>query len=252
MYQPASQIAFSNPVKIDESPLRQAMLLGAKFASACQGAIPVMQALTALQQAMNAETLTLARIVRDKSHYLIATTTNQHTLMDKRAAAFADDFEGGSGILTTGHILQDKSDRAQCALILQANPNFADILIVREGDMVMLTDFAAMAIPIWAARRGGIAIDAMSALRNPHRHQQGGANDVMVKGRILSAQNPAGLTPTEYRVAIALRDGLSPASIGKQLNMAMSTVRTHLRNVYGKTGLHSMLELTHRLHADTA
>ena len=54
------------------------------------------------------------------------------------------------------------------------------------------------------------------------------------------------------RVVLALGDGQSPAAIARDDGMAMPTVGTHLRNLYAKTGLRGMHELTHRLHADAA
>lgn len=45
-----------------------------------------------------------------------------------------------------------------------------------------------------------------------------------------------GLTPTQARVAVLLAEGLTAAQIGLRLGVALSTVRTHLRQVLGRLG----------------
>jgi len=44
-----------------------------------------------------------------------------------------------------------------------------------------------------------------------------------------------GLTQTESRVALALSEGLDPASVAKRFGLAMPTVRTHLSHIFDKT-----------------
>jgi DNA-binding NarL/FixJ family response regulator len=42
------------------------------------------------------------------------------------------------------------------------------------------------------------------------------------------------LTPTEYRVVTLMAEGLSVNEIAERTNTAVYTVRTHVRNIYGK------------------
>ena len=44
------------------------------------------------------------------------------------------------------------------------------------------------------------------------------------------------LTPTQARVAVLLADGMTAAEIGEKLGIALSTVRTHLRQVLSRLG----------------
>ncbi|MBF9028942.1 hypothetical protein HKCCE3408_00920 [Rhodobacterales bacterium HKCCE3408] len=51
----------------------------------------------------------------------------------------------------------------------------------------------------------------------------------------LSPDNPDRLTPAEQRVAELVARGLSPKVIASSLDLAVATVRTHLRRIYEKT-----------------
>ena len=56
-----------------------------------------------------------------------------------------------------------------------------------------------------------------------------------------------GLTATEARVAQALVSQLAPQEIADALDVAISTVRTHLRVAYSKVGATSQADLVRRL-----
>lgn len=51
------------------------------------------------------------------------------------------------------------------------------------------------------------------------------------------------LTPTEATVTLALRDHHDPLHVGAELGLAISTVRTHLKHVFAKTGTDSQRAL---------
>ena len=51
------------------------------------------------------------------------------------------------------------------------------------------------------------------------------------------------LTPAEIRTLERLLGGSSPAEIANELGVAMPTVRTHLSNIFGKTGTARQLDL---------
>lgn len=55
-----------------------------------------------------------------------------------------------------------------------------------------------------------------------------------------------GLTPTEAVVASALASGRSPQAVADSMNVSIGTVRTHIRRVFDKAGVHSLLELASR------
>jgi DNA-binding CsgD family transcriptional regulator len=64
---------------------------------------------------------------------------------------------------------------------------------------------------------------------------------------ILSFSNPARLSRAEYRVCMLCGRGLSPKAVRQELTISASTLRTHLRNIYAKTGTSCQAELVYRL-----
>ena len=64
---------------------------------------------------------------------------------------------------------------------------------------------------------------------------------------LLGMANPARLSRAEYRVCVLLSRGLSTKAIQSELAISASTLRTHLRNTYAKTGTQRQVELTVRL-----
>ena len=244
--------AFVEKTMFTTSATRRGMVLGAMFGAATQGALPLTRVLAALRDETGADAVTLLRVMRPGPIRRIATTAPPPAADDDAPAMFADGLRGSRGKLMGGVIIQDPDCRDRCGIVLIAQTSHIDLLVVAGGDPVALADFAAMAAPVWAMRRPGLVVDAIhGANAAPCKGPRPG-DDTVVTGCVLSAANPAGLTPTEIRVALALRDGLSPADVARTLAIAMPTVRTHLRNLYAKTGLRGMHELTHRLHADAA
>lgn len=64
---------------------------------------------------------------------------------------------------------------------------------------------------------------------------------------ILSPDNPAGLTGAELRVCVLVARGLAPKAVSAELGVSDTTVRTHLRKIYSKTGLDNYHMLARRL-----
>ena len=56
-----------------------------------------------------------------------------------------------------------------------------------------------------------------------------------------------GLTPTESRVAVAVATGRTVADTADALGCAATTVKTHLKRVYRKLGVHKQTELARRI-----
>lgn len=53
------------------------------------------------------------------------------------------------------------------------------------------------------------------------------------------------LSPREAEILVFLARGFSPAYIAKELVLSVSTVRTHVRNIYRKLGIGKREELIH-------
>ncbi|MEC8795400.1 MAG: helix-turn-helix transcriptional regulator, partial [Pseudomonadota bacterium] len=64
---------------------------------------------------------------------------------------------------------------------------------------------------------------------------------------ILSYENPCRLSRAEYRVCLMLSRGLSKPQIQSELAITNSTMRTHLRNIYAKTGTTGQSDLIYAL-----
>ncbi|MBU2360388.1 MAG: LuxR C-terminal-related transcriptional regulator [Alphaproteobacteria bacterium] len=243
----AAYHAYADSSPATDPAARRAMALGALFGAASHAGVPLTRALAALRQESRADVVCLLRVTGTVAARLIATTAAQPSLIDPRIAAFARRLCTDPAQLIAGHTLMDARTNGQCAVVLGVGTHHADLLILRNADPIVLSDFGAIATPIWAGRRPGLARKAIAALATGPQDDTPVAPDA-----ILSEANPAGLTPAERRIAMALRDGLSPAQIGTMLQIAMPTVRTHLRNIYNKTGLRGMHEVCHRLHTEAA
>jgi DNA-binding CsgD family transcriptional regulator len=61
--------------------------------------------------------------------------------------------------------------------------------------------------------------------------------------RETSLTNLHGLTPTQVRVALHLIDGGTVASCAEAMGVAESTVRTHLKSIFAKTGIRRQSQL---------
>lgn len=64
---------------------------------------------------------------------------------------------------------------------------------------------------------------------------------------VLCAENPAGLSRSEYRVCLLLSSGIAPSDLCGELTISRSTLRSHLRNIYAKTGTVNMQDLLYLL-----
>ncbi len=62
-----------------------------------------------------------------------------------------------------------------------------------------------------------------------------------------SAERLQGLTPREREIALLLRDGVSNKCLAQCLGLGLPTVKTHLLNLFRKTGARSRIELVKRL-----
>jgi DNA-binding CsgD family transcriptional regulator len=67
---------------------------------------------------------------------------------------------------------------------------------------------------------------------------------------ILSPDNPAGLTRSEFRVCALMREGMQTKRMARELAISPATLRAHLHAIYAKTGASGQVELVHRLSSD--
>ena len=101
----------------------------------------------------------------------------------------------------------------------------------------------------WKSRSMGLLVK--SCHRNAH-------SDLLADAKsgentdLLAVDNPCRLSRAEYRVCVLLSSGLNNEAILDELSIGISTLRTHLRNIYAKTETASQPELLQRLmlHAE--
>jgi DNA-binding CsgD family transcriptional regulator len=92
----------------------------------------------------------------------------------------------------------------------------------------------------WENRTGGLFSTALHEKCHPFVYKED-------KEPILGYTNPSHLSRAEFRVCMLLSGGLSIEAIISELSISMSTVRSHLRNIYSKTDTSSHAELVYRL-----
>lgn len=103
----------------------------------------------------------------------------------------------------------------------------------------LLNMVAGTFVRTWSNRAPGLYMEA--CLNN--RRARAAAPDAP----LLSMENPAQLSRAEYRVCVLLSKGQTAKRVESQLGISKSTLRTHLRNIYAKTGAGNMTELVYRL-----
>ncbi|MBV1867306.1 MAG: helix-turn-helix transcriptional regulator [Marinosulfonomonas sp.] len=91
----------------------------------------------------------------------------------------------------------------------------------------------------WASRQVGLITRTVINHRLP---SPGSMTNAPVKAP-LAIGNPAHLSRAEFRVCLLLSRGLSVAGVCSELDLAETTVRSHLRNIYAKTETSSLAEL---------
>lgn len=126
-------------------------------------------------------------------------------------------------------------------VLLGKNEKYADILFMACADPAVTELLGAELAYLWSARKKGIVSKLIG-------HEEDLEPTSVYP--LLSPENPYDLTRAEARICKSLADGLKPAEITERLHCSMPTVRTHLRNIYAKTGLNGMLAVVHKLHLD--
>lgn len=112
-----------------------------------------------------------------------------------------------------------------------------------EHNRVVLLTLAGTLSKAWQSRSLGAAKAVEISTRlavEPDAEQANTEN-------LLATDNPAGLSRCEYRVCLMVREGFLAKRIAVELDIAESTVRTHLRSIFSKAGVSSHIELLHRL-----
>lgn len=109
--------------------------------------------------------------------------------------------------------------------------------VLSEAERHLLCELGPMLARTWAMRKVGV----VSAVR------QSPARPEPTQARILATSNPARLSRAEFHICHLLGQGLTASEIADDLGRSEATIRSHLRSIYAKTGVHSLAQLTYRL-----
>lgn len=128
---------------------------------------------------------------------------------------------------------------------LESNARFIDTIEVhfehrlRAHQQLILNSLGPVLARTWQNRAQGLFTESLLRLA---------PTPVAVRlAPILSIENPARLSRAEYRVGLMLSRGLSVDHVKAELGIRDSTLRTHLGNLYAKTGSSNLSELVYRL-----
>ena len=147
-------------------------------------------------------------------------------------------------------------------VVIGANDAYTDFLELHFANPVLQSDRGLIASmgPVltesWKKRAQGKIEGILNGLLDLDAGEQGdGSNKIAdarpLQARILDPENPVGLTRCEFRICSLILEGNLPDEIPKILTVSKSTLRSHMRSIYLKTGVSGQVELIHRLHAAT-
>ena len=111
---------------------------------------------------------------------------------------------------------------------------------VSSAELAHLELIGPVLAECWGGRSLGLFSDALLSGSRSVRNARN-------SGEILSMENPCRLSRAEYRVCLLLSRGLNNKAVLSELSITMATLRTHLGNIYAKTGATSQSDLVHML-----
>ena len=135
------------------------------------------------------------------------------------------------------------------SIVLSNSKNGVDVLELQyrvaptQANCAIIELIAASLSRSWKNRLPGIAREQTPRLANEIEGDDGDC----VRQQILTHNNPSGLSRTEFRVCLMVRDGMKVSKIADSLGVETGTVRGHLSTIYSKVGVSGQLELLHRL-----
>lgn len=215
---------------LDLSPNEALVWLGVTAARAFEGHAEMTSVTEALRAICGADAVAIVRAI-ETGVETIAVSGNQ-----QRLRASSDAWLSTFGPLSDR---QDGGNGGMTAYNLEVSGGAAD-LILCAGPDAQGTNILASVMPtlrvLWNNRAQGV-VEATLASETTG----------FSRAHPLSDSNPCGLTRAERSVAEHVARGLRASEIARRLDCALPTVRTHLRNLYSKTGCAGIVELVHLL-----
>lgn len=239
------------------------------WALALQGQVPLRRGLLALAEAFGAEAIALARVGRQPGAVPRALVVDRRAgearvppVERSFAAALLGPYLARPRVGTAWYssLVDAKADPALAGL--QARRQLAELVVAVIGveekavhflelhfphrlsaeSHGLLTALTGTLVTMWAGRATGCFPEAL--LAGPP-----GRPEPQAAGPILSLGNPAQLSRAEFRVCTLLAAGLSTKRVREELGISQSTLRSHLRQIYAKTGTGNLADLLYRLLA---
>lgn len=241
------------------------------WCEALSGSIPLAEALAALVQGLGAEAGLIVRTqLRDPHPTRIATCDLLRGVPARPLhRSFADSYFGGAlGRARPGTIWQARAHADDATgdpalpewqaarrlteflvLVLASNSQSRDHIELHFRDPIspdtenslhaLLPDM----VRVWSHRRVGLITRTIVNHRLPGPRM----GEPAPRARILGDENPMRLSRAEFRVCVLLGTGLNAQAVAQELGLSEATIRTHLRNIYQKTGCGSLAELVFRI-----
>lgn len=244
------------------------------FLESSMGRLPIEGGLKAVSDFMGAEAVAVSRSARNaQAPRLVAvfeaaaaacTAPLERSFVSELLGPYLDRLKTGASWSVSRHMASSGGDlnptvagwlrrrglKDIVVVVLESGAGHSDYLEIHLRQVAgsaleaKLDVLGPLLARFWANRKPGLVADCLG--RRKIQRVSGG-NAMMTGTALLSDQNPAGLTRSEFRVCTLVRRGLSVRSISEELSLSVSTIRTHLRGIYAKTGVSGFNELAHRL-----
>ena len=135
--------------------------------------------------------------------------------------------------------------REMLVVPIATGPRSADLLELhfpelRDSPFPAVSMLADVIAGSWARRAPGRFLEEVLRGGRAERPWHGEED-------LLGAANPAGLSRAEYRICLMLARGLTGSALARELCIQPSTLKSHLRSVFAKTGSSGQAELVFRL-----
>lgn len=253
----------------DKMRVIEAGMIGAiaQWCECLHGKEPILKTLEILAVSLEAEAIAIARSPKD------AGTAPRVIAFDRRAA---DAMGGRLDHSYARSVLRDYFDRARAGTIwfksmvedsiaqdlqtFHSRRHMSELVIIplevgertidtleihfidrpRNYQQALLNMLGETLTRTWRNRARGLFTEALLRVEEARASAQPGPP-------ILSVENPARLSRAEYRVCLLLSRGRSTDAVKEELHISDSTLRTHLSNLYAKTGTHNLAELLYSL-----
>ncbi len=230
-----------------------------------QGSAALKRALEALCIAFGAEAAAVSRYDRRRSSTRIVPhdRKSETALLPALSRAYAHcvlgDYRGTARPATIWSSTM-LSDPDPALARFQERRRFRELIVIPLGAIDAGEDYLEMHFtdPVGAAQQDRLQFIAETLCHAWRNRDPGlflermlasdrGADGPARPEDILGFGNPARLSRAEYRVCLLLSRGLSNQGVLEELSITASTLRSHLRSIYVKTGAEGKAELVYQL-----